>query len=54
MKEYVVWLRHRTEATMQMSTVEASSLYEASCSAVAMHSGHVVSRIYVKDNYEDD
>ena len=54
MKEYIVWLRHRSEATMRMATVEATSFYEASCSAVAMHSGHVVSKIYVKNDYEDD
>lgn len=54
MKEYIVWLRHRSEATMRMVTVEATSFYEASCSAVAMHSGHVVSKIYVKNDYEDD
>lgn len=54
MKEYIVWLRHRAQATMQMATVQGNSFYEASRSAVSMHPGHVVSRIYVKDNYEDD
>ena len=54
MKEYVVWLRHRAEATMQVTTVEATSFYEASCSAVAIHPKHVVSKIYLKNDYEDD
>jgi hypothetical protein len=54
MKEYIVWLRHRTEATMQTVSVEAFSFYEAACSAVAMYPKHVVSRICLKDYYEDD
>jgi hypothetical protein len=54
MKQYIVWLRHRFEVTMQMVTVDATSLYEASCSALAMHPRHVVSKIYLKDDHEDD
>lgn len=54
MKEYIVWLRHRFEATLRVVTVEATSFYEASCAARARHSECVVARVYVKNNYEND
>lgn len=54
MKEYIVWLRHRAQSTLQSVRVEADSHYEASCAARATHLGHVVARVYPVSNDEDD
>lgn len=45
MTEYLVYMRHRANATMQVLRIEAGSSYEASIIARERTLGHVVVRI---------
>lgn len=54
MNDYVVWLRHRAQATMLQVTVQATSYYEASCLARASNLGHTVARVYPLTAEMDD
>ena len=54
MTEYIVWLRHRSQATLKSVRVQAESYYEASCLSRWQNPGYTVSRVYLFVNHEDD